>query len=207
VLYTIFFKSPLHIKYLRVCLLVFSFSSDAALNCLFYFNDKISDQFHYIGNQNFWHSIYHNLLTTIATTVIIKFLGFFLEFLTQSKSAIENEFKKEEKKMREDEKYSVSVERKREIIEIINKSLQCLKIKMAIFVFVDFIILLFFFYFVTSFCEVYSNTQISWISDAIVSIIISFPIEFAIALAITIVYMLSLKYKWEILYKLTMLLT
>jgi hypothetical protein len=127
--------------------------------------------------------------------------------MTDSKSSIENEFKKEEKKMREDEKYSVSIERKREILEIINNSLQCLKIKMAIFVFVDFIILLFFFYFVTSFCEVYSNTQISWISDAIVSIIISFPIEFAIALAITIVYMLSLKYKWEILYKLTMILT
>ena len=126
--------------------------------------------------------------------------------MTNSKSSIEDEFKKEEKKMREDEKYSVSVERKREIIEIINKSLQCLKIKMAIFVFVDFIILLFFFYFVTCFCQVYSNTQISWISDAIVSIIISFPIEFVIALAITIVYMLSLKYKWEILYKLTMLL-
>ena len=108
--------------------------------------------------------------------------------------------------MREDQKYSVSIERKKEIIENINKSLSFLKLKMILFIAVDFVFLLFFFYFVSSFCEVYQSTQTSWISDAIVSIIISFPIEIGISLAITIVYKLSLKYKWEIFYKIAMFL-
>ena len=77
---------------------------------------------------------------------------------------------------------------------------------MILFVVVDFIIILFFFYFVTAFCEVYSNTQTSWISDAVVSIIISFPIELAISFAITVVYILSIKYKCKFVYKLAMLL-
>ena len=108
--------------------------------------------------------------------------------------------------MREDQNYKVSDERKKEIFESIEKSLKCLKIKMVIFIIVDFVILLFFFYFVTSFCEVYQSTQTSWISDAIVSIIISIPIEIGIALVITIVYKIALKYKCKLFYKIAMML-
>ena len=125
--------------------------------------------------------------------------------MTDSKSSIESEFKKEEKKMRENPKYIVSEERKSEIITSIIKSLKCLKIKMVIFVFVDLIILLFFYYFTTAFCSVYQGTQTSWITDAIVSIIIAIPIEVAIALVVTIVYKLALRYKCKLLYKISMI--
>ena len=207
ILNTFILNCPLESYYLRICLLLFTYTSDLALNTFFYFSDNISDRHHYSGDSLFWYSLINNILISLISTLLSIILGSILQSMTNSKNSIENEFKKEEEKMREDEKYFVSTERKNQIIEKIKNLLKCLKIKMVIFVFLDFIILLFFFYFVTSFCEVYSNTQISWISDAIVSIIISFPIEFAIALAITIVYILSLKYKWEKLYKLTMLLT
>ena len=124
--------------------------------------------------------------------------------MADSKDNIEEEFKEEEKKMRKDANYKVSEERKKEILNKINKELRKLKIKMTFFVIIDFIIILFFFYFVTAFCEVYSNTQTSWISDAVVSIIISFPIELAISLVITIVYFLSIKFRWKYVYKLAM---
>ena len=112
--------------------------------------------------------------------------------------------RKKKKKMREDPNYQVTNERKEEILMSLNKSLKKLKIKMVIFVVIDFIILLFFYYFTTAFCSVYQNTQNSWISDAIVSIIISFPIEIAIALVITILYIISVKYRLKVLYKITM---
>ena len=106
--------------------------------------------------------------------------------------------------MREDPNYYVTNERKEEILLSVNKSLKKLKIKMVIFVVIDFIILLFFYYFTTAFCSVYRNTQSSWITDAVVSIIISFPIETAIALVITIVYMIAIKYRCKFLYRISM---
>ena len=206
ILNTFILKSPLESQPLRICLLLFAYSCDLALNTLFYFSDNISDRHHYSGDSLFWYSLLNNILISVISTLLSLILGSVLQCMTNSKTSIENEFKKEEKKMRENKNYTVSDERKKQIFEKINNSLKCLKLKMVIFIILDLAILLFFFYFVSSFCHVYSSTQVSWISDAIVSIIISFPIELAIALAVTIVYKLSLKYKWEMLYKLSMML-
>ena len=198
---TFFFKSPLHIIYLRVCLLIFSFSSDAGLNTLFYFNDKISDQFHYIGNHQFWHSIYKNLLFTILCTILTKIMGFFLLFLTQSISSIEEEFKKEEKKMRENKNYFVNNERKLEIQRKINKILKILKIKIAIFFIIDLLLMIFFLYYQSAFSAVFKYTQINIIKDTVSSFILALPTSFATSLILCILYKISLKFKIKLLYK------
>jgi hypothetical protein len=204
ILNTFFLKFPLESQPLRICLLLFSYTSDLALNTLFYFSDNISDKYHYKGNYLFWYTLFNNLLISVISTVLSIVLGTILESMIDSKDSIEDEFKEEEKKMREDPNYQVTNERKEEILMSLNKSLKKLKIKMVIFVVIDFIILLFFYYFTTAFCSVYQNTQNSWISDAIVSIIISFPIEIAIALVITILYMIAVKYRYKVLYKIIM---
>ena len=206
ILNTFILRFPLESQPLRICLLIFSYTSDLALNTLFYFSNNISYKYHYKGNNKFWYILFNNILISIISTVLSLILGSVLKMMTDSKNSIENEFKEEEKKLRKDNKYSVSNERKKEILEKINNTLNCLKIKMIIFVILDFIILLFFFYFVSAFCEVYQNTQISWISDAVVSIIFSILIELAISLAITIAYKFSLKYKYLWLYRFAMLM-
>ena len=206
ILNTFILRSPLESEPLRICLLIFAYTSDLALNTLFYFSDNISDKYHYTGNNLFWYTLFNNILISVISTILSMILGAILNLMADSKDDIEEEFKEEEKKLREDPNYKVSEERKVEILRKINKSLRKLKIKMTFFVIIDFLILLFFFYFVTAFCEIYKNTQTSWISDAVVSIIISFPIELAIALAITIIYFLSIKYKWKYVYKLAMFL-
>ena len=203
---TFLLKSPLESQPLRICLLLFSYTSDLALNTLFYFSDNISDKYHYTGKYLFWYTIFNNLIISVISTILSIILGLILSSMTDSKSRIEEEFKKEEVKLRENKDYIVTAERKEEIMTSITKSLKCLKIKMVIFVIIDLIILLFFYYFTTAFCSVYSGTQTSWISDAIVSIIIAIPIEVAIALVITIVYKIALKYKCKFLYKISMIL-
>ena len=201
-----FLSSPLDSKPLQICLLIFAYTSDLALNTLFYFSDNISDKYHYTGDNLFWYTLFNNILISVISTLLSLILGMIMNLMVDSKDNIEDEFKEEEKKLRKDKNYKVSEERKKEIVYKIDKELKKLKFKMILFVVVDFIIILFFFYFVTAFCEVYSNTQTSWISDAVVSIIISFPIELAILFAITVVYILSIKYKWKFVYKLAMLL-
>ena len=64
--------------------------------------------------------------------------------------------------------------------------------------------MLFFFYFVTAFCEVYKATQMSWLSDSILSFIISIPIEFLFSLIIAIMYIISIKKKLKWLYNIAM---
>ena len=204
ILNTFLLKFPLESQPLRICLLLFSYTSDLALNTLFYFSDNISDKYHYSGNNLFWFTLFNNILISVISTILSIILGSILESMIDSKDSIEDEFKEEEKKMREDPNYYVKNERKEEILLSVNKSLKKLKIKMVIFVVIDFIILLFFYYFTTAFCSVYKNTQSSWITDAVVSIIISFPIETAIALVITIVYMIAIKYRCKFLYRISM---
>ena len=64
--------------------------------------------------------------------------------------------------------------------------------------------MIFFYYFVTAFCEVYKETQISWITDSFVSFIISFLVEFGLSLIISILYIISIKLKIKRLYKIVM---
>ena len=206
ILNTFILKSPLESKPLQICLLIFSYTCDLALNTLFYFSDNISDKYHYTGKYLFWYTLFNNILISVISTILSLILGGILNLMAESKDNMEEEFKEEEKKLRKDPNYKVSDERKKEIFQKIKKELKKLKIKMTFFVVIDLVILLFFFYFVTAFCEIYRNTQTSWISDAVVSIIISFPIELAIALGITIAYFLAVKYKWKIIYKIVMFL-
>ena len=68
-----------------------------------------------------------------------------------------------------------------------------------------FSIMLFFFYFVTAFCEVYKESQISWITDSLVSFLLSIPIEFGTAFLIAVFYKISVKKNCKWLYKIVMI--
>ena len=106
--------------------------------------------------------------------------------------------------MRKDSKYIVSKATKKKILMNIYDIIKNLKIKILFFIILECSLLLFFFYFVTAFCEVYQNTQISWLCDSFVSFILSFPIEFLLAFLNASFYKLSLAKKSSLLYKIVM---
>ena len=114
----------------------------------------------------------------------------FLQFLTNSKENIEEIFRKEEKKMRQNSSYFVNKIQKRNILMEIYDINQKLKIKIILFIILEMLLLLFFYYFVTAFCEVYPNTQVSWLCDSFVSFLIGFPIEFFLAFFIAVLYVI-----------------
>jgi hypothetical protein len=206
ILNLLYIKSPLELTSLRLCIFVFMYSCDLTFNTLFYFNSNISDRYHYEGKSLFWFSLLNNLSITIISSTLSFFLCITLEFLTNSKEDIEEIFRKEEKKMRKDSKYSVSKATKREILMNIYDIIKKLKIKILIFIILECTLLLFFFYFVTAFCEVYQKTQISWLCDSFVSFIFSFPIEFFLAFINASFYKLSLVKKSSLLYRIVMVI-
>ena len=89
-----------------------------------------------------------------------------LQHLISSRKSYENAFRIEEKKMRKLKNYKVSKKTKLKIANKIRQISKTLKFKIVIFIIIEFSLMLFFYYFVTAFCEVYKNTQISWLSDS-----------------------------------------
>ena len=197
-------KSPLELKSIRWIIFILIYSCDFALNTVFYFNDHISDKYHYEGKNLYLFTTFNNFIISFISTLLSFSIVNALQLLTNSKDEIEELFRVEEKKMRQNKKYKVSLKRRKQILKTIYEINQKLKIKIIIFIIIEFLIMLFFFYFVTAFCDVYKNTQISWIIDSFVSFILSFPMEFLYAFLIAIFYKISISVQIKWLYKLIM---
>ena len=85
----------------------------------------------------------------------------------------------------EKDKSNLNQKNKKEIIRI-------LKIKFILFFIISFLILGFFWYYITCFCGIYVNTQIHLISDSFISLITSLMLPFFIGLIPGIFRIISL---------------
>jgi hypothetical protein len=197
-------NSPLELRSIRWIIFILIYSCDFALNTVFYFNDHISDKYHYEGNHLYLFTTFNNFFISLISTFLSFSIVNSLQLLTNSKDEVEELFRIEEKKMRQNQKYKVSFKRRKQILKTIYEINRKLKIKIIIFIILEFLIMLFFFYFVTAFCEVYRNTQISWLIDSFVSFILSFPMEFLYAFFIAIFYKISIQFQIKWLYKIIM---
>ena len=206
ILSTFFLDCPLELKSIKLILFIFVYSCDFALNTIFYFSEKISDKYNYKGHNIFWFNLLNNLTISFISFIISFIIVVIMQLFISSKDNFEDIFRKEEYKMKINKQYKVSHESKLRIAKEIIKINNNLKYKILIFLLIEFFLIIFFYYFVTAFCEVYKETQISWLIDCIISFIISFPVEFLLALVICILYMISIKKRIKILYKLAMIL-
>ena len=173
IFHTFFLRSPFELFTLRFTLFIFMFLCDLALNSLFYLNDNISKKYHYAKNL-FLFAFSNNLTIIIYSTLISYFLIVVMTKLTNSTNAIRNIFRKEEEKIKTQKKYKITEDRKKEINQEILKVFKYYKIKLFFLFCIEIILILFFWYFVTAFCYVYSSTQTSWLIDCFLSILSRF---------------------------------
>ena len=204
ILNTFFFKSPLELQSIRLCLFLFVNSCDCALNAFFYINQKISDRYHYKGTNLLFYSIINNITISITSTLVSFCLVKSLSFLSNSKDDIIDIFRKEEEKMRNDKNFKYNNLRKSQIVKKLHSIFRKLKIKIISFIIIEIFIILFFCYYMIAFCEVYKKTQVSWIIDSGVSFLISIPIEFASALLMAIFYYFSIRKNWKCIYNIVL---
>ena len=194
------FKSPLEVFSLRLCLLIFIYSSDLALNAFFYLDDKISEKYQYA--KNFFLFAFSNNITVILLSTFIGFLFMTLfTNLSNSSNDIRNIFRKEEEKLIANKKYNVSDKRKKEILIEIEKVLTKFKIKMIILIIIEFSLMLFFWYYVTAFCHVYNKTQYSWLFDSFLSILSRTIFDFLIPLGLAKLYRMAVESNIKCIYK------
>lgn len=205
ILNTFVYKQPLELKPLRNSMFLLNISSDIALNAIFYLSDNISEKYHYKGSSQFLFSLTNNITLSIVSSMVGFILIFFFQNLVQSTNEIKKLFQDEEDLMKKDKKYKVDKIKKKEINKKIAKILKCLKIKIIIFFVLEFILQLFFLYYITVFCSIYKSTQISWIFDIINSYFFSFLVSLGVSFIFSIIYVVAYKYKIKILYNITIL--
>ena len=197
------FKSPLELFPLRLCLLLFIFSSDLALNAFFYLDDKISKK--YIHAQNLFLFTFNNNITIILLSTLIGFLFMTLfTNLSNASNSIRNIFRKEEEKIKKNNKYKVNIKRKNEIVNEIENILKKYKIKVCILLIIEISLILFFWYYVTAFCHVYSNTQFSWLLDSFLSILSRLIIELLLSLGFAKLYRMAVEAEVKCLYNIVL---
>ena len=167
---------------------------------MFYSNQKISDKYHYKGDSLYLFICVNNITICIFSTLTSNILVKSLNLLTNSKDAIELLFREEEQKMRKNKKYTVDSNQKKYIYRKIIRAFKFMKIKIFFFLIIEFLLLLFFIYFITAFCEVYKDTQISSLYDSLISFLLSILIELLISFFISILYIVSIEVRIKFLY-------
>ena len=197
----ILFKTPLDLKPILFCLFIFNYSCDLALNTIFYSNESISEKYHYEGNSLFIFSLVNNIVQIITSSLVSMILIISFQHMIDSRGDFEDVFKEEEDKLRKNKDYKVNKKRKINIILQIRHICLKLKNKIITFFILEFLIMLFFFYFVTAFCEVYKKTQISWIYDFFTSFLLSFFAEIFCSWILAIFYHISIRYEINLIYK------
>ena len=203
IFHTFLYKSPLELLSIKILVLIFIISSDLAFNAFFYFNSFISKKYSYTKGL-FFFTFTNNIVIIFISIVVVLIIRILITKLGNSTIKIREIFSKEEEKLKNDKLYKVSEERKEEINKEIEEILNKLKIKIIILFTIEFIVMLFYWYFATAFCHVYTNTQFSWILNTFLTIVFSFFIEGLFCLIYAELYRISVDGKLEGLYKFVM---
>ena len=140
----------------------------------------------------------------IGSMIIVYVILFFIGILLNLSTKIIEVFKKEEKKIRSDKNYIVKDERKAEIEQEIKKILETQRKKSIAFFVIEIIVMLIYWYYVTAFCHVFTNTQTTLILDTFFSIVLRFIFGCSLCCVFSILYKYAVSHKSEKLYKFVM---
>jgi hypothetical protein len=134
----------------KICLFLTNFSLYLTINC-FFFSDETMHKI-YIDNGDY--NFLYQLPQIIYTSIISTFVNILLKQLSLS------------------EKNFLELKQEKTPIRIASKSKNikaCLKIKFLFFFIINYLLLAFFWYFISCFCAVFINTQIILFSDTLIS--------------------------------------
>ena len=169
------------IKFARVFFLI---CTDMALNVFFFSDDSMHKIYLDYGKYNFIQQIPQIVYSTIVSQLI----QVFISFLSLTDKHV---YQIKDLKIK-----------KNEIFHILN----CIRIKILGFFLVTSILFIFYWYIISSFCEIYINTQIAFIKDSIISFITGIFYPFILYLFPCILRKIALNdsnKRFKIIYKLS----
>jgi len=148
---------------IKICLFFFSFALYYTVNCLFFDDDTVHDVNQNSGKFDF----IYNLPQILYSTIISAFINAIIKFLSLTEKNI--------LKLKNDH----NVKRYNKTVP---KLIKCLKIKFVCFFSISFLLLIFFWYYLSCFCAVYKKTQVYVIEDTLISFGLSLLYPFGLNL-------------------------
>ena len=185
---TCFACNDYNLFYVKILKLIFVIANLMAMNA-FLFADK---SFHKLFMSGVHYYFSYQILQIILSVIITYFVETFLCYITYTDRYI----------------YEIKIFYKNEKNnDRIFKILRYIRIKLITFFIISFIILLFYWYFVSAFCAVYPNTQKIYLLDCTISFLIFCAIPFVVYAIITILRIIAIqdrdKKRCKCLYKIS----
>ena len=187
IVFTFIYCNDLNLFCIKLSLFIFSISLDFTTNVLFFNDDSMHKIYLDYGKYNFISQIPQ----IVYSTVISEIFDVFFKFLSLS-----------EKEIYEAKKIT-SVTK---AVNRIKKLMRRIKIKFFLFYLISFLLMSFFWYFISAFCAVYKNTQAILFKDSLISFVISLIYPFALYLipaSLRIISLRASKKDQRLLYKLS----
>ena len=187
IIFTFIYFNDLNLFCIKLSLFIFSITLDFSTNVLFFNDDSMHKIYLDYGKYNFISQIPQ----IVYSTAISEIFDVFFKFLSLS-----------EKEIYEIKKYTNVTK----AINKIKKLMRRLKIKFFLFYFISFLLMSFFWYFVSAFCAVYKNTQIILFKDSLISFVLSLLYPFGLYLipaSLRIISLRASKKDKRLLYKLS----
>ena len=171
-----------------------------ALNSIFYFEDKISEKYRMAASLFLF--AFSNNITAILLSTLIGFIFVIIYIkMCNCTNSIREVFIKVEEIIKRNKKYVITSRKKLEIKNEIVNVLKKYKIKVIIFIIIELSLIIFFWYYVTIFCQIYSSTQNSWLWDSFLSILSRIVFDLLIALAFAKFYRIGVKSNIQCFYR------
>ena len=161
IIFTFYTNSDYNSRIIKIVLFIFSFSLYFTINTFFFNDSTMHKIYEEQGNFNF----IYQLPQILYSTVICSIINAIIKYLSLSEKDI---LKLKEKRNNLKEKS-----------DSLLKLLQC---KFIVFYILIYIFLILFWYYVSSFCVVYKNTQIHLIKDTLISFSLSLIYPFGLNL-------------------------
>ena len=163
ILFTFFLKNDYNLLTIKISLFLVSFSLYLTING-FFFNDKTMHKIYEdSGTYNFLSQLPQIFYSSVTSSII----NIILKTLSLSEKDI--------LKIKQETNKESSTKRAKEVEK-------CIKIKFFLFFIISFILMLFFWYFISCFCAVYTNTQKILFKDTLLSFCLSMIYPFGINL-------------------------
>ena len=178
-----------NLMFIKICLFLFIFSLNFAVNALFFTDHTM----HEIYKDKGFFNLLYQLPKILYSAIISAFLNLSIKFLVLSENNI---LKLKQSKTKE------------ELNQKVEQTISCLKLKFNLFYIFGIIFLIIFWYYVSVFCATYKNTQIILIEDTLFSLLVLLLYPFALYIIPSFFRILSIKNKNSpLLYKISKIIS
>ena len=174
---------------INILVLLFYLGLTFTINGLFFTSDTLAENYNNQGNISFLIDILRSIYSFLISTILL----FIVQFLTSYAPIIDTIFLE----IYDEERLKV----------LVRNALTLVKRKIIIFIVLDFILLILFWYYCITFCIIYSSCQLSWIKSGLTSIVLSLLVSILVCLFISIFRKIGLKWKSKRCYNISLFIT